>query len=95
MNEYKFCLYIAGKGPHSDRGVQRVKKILEKRTGGGCSLECVDVLSCLEEIAEKGVFVTPMLERVLPSPSKRVVGNVNTGKGVEAAVSLLMQGNCS
>ncbi len=90
MNEYKFCFYVVGGVPNSVRAIGNLKEILEKRTEGRYSLECVDVLSCLEETAENSVFATPMLERVLPSPVKRVVAAFNTEEAAGAAVCLLM-----
>ncbi len=90
MNDYKFCLYVVGGTPNSAKNIRNLKEILETRAEGRYSLECVDVLCCLEEAVERSVFATPMLERVLPLPVKRVVGSFNTEKDTRAAVCLLM-----
>ena len=68
-----------------------MKRILEERTKGQYSLECIDILSDLETFREKQIFATPTLEKTYPLPVRRVIADIRSEENALAAVCLLME----
>jgi circadian clock protein KaiB len=69
-------LYVAGDGPNSTAAVANLNAVLARRPAGTVDLEIIDVVADPERALRDGIFVTPMLVRVAPTPVRRVLGNL-------------------
>jgi circadian clock protein KaiB len=69
-------LYVAGDGPNSMAAVANLKAVLARRPEGTVDLEIIDVVADPERALRDGIFVTPMLVRLAPTPERRVLGNL-------------------
>lgn len=71
------CLYIANGAPNSLQAVANLAAICKDLPARSFELEIVDVLSDPQRALADGVLVTPSLNKLSPSPTARIVGNLN------------------
>jgi circadian clock protein KaiB len=81
-------LYVAGGAPHSNQALANLEAIFEAYAPpDGCRLEVVDVLEEPLRALEDGVFVTPTLVELSPTPV-RIMGTLNEREGVARLLGL-------
>lgn len=70
----RFCLYIAGEWPNSQRARVNLEGIMADIDA---ALEIVDALQDPERGMRDGVFLTPTLIRIEPAPRRVIVGDLS------------------
>jgi circadian clock protein KaiB len=70
-------LFIAGDGPNSTAAVANLRGLLAQRSAAHVEVEIIDVFMDPQRGVSAGVFVTPMLVRVKPTPERRILGNLS------------------
>ncbi|MCS6959224.1 MAG: circadian clock KaiB family protein [Pseudanabaenaceae cyanobacterium SKYGB_i_bin29] len=76
VEEYHFCLYIAGKvNPNSLRAIHNLRRVLEAQANLRYTLEIVDVLEEPERAEVNKIKATPTLEWYLGQQRGRLVGD--------------------
>ena len=73
---YKLKLYVMGTSPKSKNLVRHIEDFLEKRLSDQAQLEVIDVFQNPETAEADGVFATPTIVKICPSPVKKIVGNL-------------------
>ncbi len=73
---FKFRLYIAGDGPHSLLAVASLNKVCEEYLAMRHEIEIVDVLLHPERALEDGVLLTPLLIKLAPGKTQKILGNL-------------------
>ena len=81
-------LYVAGDGPNSTAARANLVRLLGAREPESYDVEIVDCLVEPLRAIEEGVFVTPTLLRVSPTPRRTIVGSLNETANVTAALGL-------
>ena len=81
-------LFIAGDGPNSTAAVANLRAVLAQHDTGHIEVEFVDVFADPQRGLKEGVFVTPMLLRVEPSPERRILGNLSDRAVVLSVLNL-------
>jgi len=79
--EYHFRLYVAGNSPNSARARANLKRICEDNYRDA-RIEYIYVTQDPQRCLEDGVLVTPTLVRVLPEPSKKILGDLSDRESV-------------
>jgi circadian clock protein KaiB len=69
-------LYVAGHAPNSAAAVSNLKAVLARRPNTAVDLEIIDVVADPGRALREGIFITPMLVRLAPTPERRVLGNL-------------------
>jgi circadian clock protein KaiB len=82
-------LYIAGQTPKSLTALQNLKKICEKRLAGGYKIEIIDLVKSPELAREHQIVAIPTLVRQLPSPLKKIIGDLSSETKVFRGLDLL------
>ena len=77
--EMELCLYIAGDWPNSQRALTNLKAILVNIP---VNLEVVDCLVDPERGMRDGIYYTPTLMKVSPSPRRKIVGDLSNRAAV-------------
>src|SRR5689334_22826891 len=75
--DYTLRLYVTGTSPHSTRAVLNVKNLCERFLQGHYDLEVIDVYQQGTLAGSDQAFVTPMLVRTCPLPSRRITGDLS------------------
>ena len=80
-------LYVAGISERSTRAIQLARRLCDE-TEGLCELTVVDVYQQPGLAEVDHVLAVPTLVKTLPSPSRRLVGNLSSLEDIRAGLGL-------
>jgi circadian clock protein KaiB len=80
-------LYVAGSSPNSLRAITNARALCAEHFASAHELEIIDLLRDAERppaatLLADGITVTPMLLKLAPAPTQRLIGNLNDLKQV-------------
>lgn len=81
-------LYITGRTGRSEAAVANLQRICDQVLPDGCDIEIVDVLDRPELAEEERVLVTPTLDKLLPLPVRRIIGDLSDDEAVIRGLGL-------
>lgn len=88
MNKFLLKLYVSGRSSRSERAIANLQKIVESELPNQYELVVVDVLEN-PQLAEDGrILATPTLVKELPSPPRRVIGDLSDRQQVLRGLDL-------
>jgi circadian clock protein KaiB len=85
---FKFCLYVAGDTMNSAQALVNLTAICREHLPDRHEIEVVDVFLEPGRALADGIFMTPMLIKLAPSPLKKIVGTLNDMPTVLHALGL-------
>jgi circadian clock protein KaiB len=74
---FKLRLYVAGEQPNSAQALANITAFCRMHLADRYELEVVNVLSEPKRAFRDGIFMTPTLVKLSPSPSRTVVGTLS------------------
>ena len=74
---YSLRLYVAGQTPKSITAFANLKKLCEEYLPGRYKIEVIDLMENPHLAAGDQILALPTLVRKLPSPLKRIIGNLS------------------
>ena len=81
-------LYITGQTPNSERAVVNLQRLCDEHFNGDCDLAVIDVLERPDVAEQQRIFATPTLVKEVPSPSRRVIGDLTEIQKVLSSLDL-------
>jgi circadian clock protein KaiB len=85
---FKFRLYVAGDTPNSLQAMSNLGALCQKILPNRHEIEIVDVFREPKRALADGIFMTPTLLRLMPSPMRKVVGTLSQAGSVLQALGL-------
>ena len=85
---FKFCLYIAGNAQNSLQAIANLQAICHAHLPDRHAIEIVDVFKEPERALADGIFMTPTLIKLAPSPVCHIVGSLSQRQTVVEALGL-------
>jgi circadian clock protein KaiB len=85
---YVLQLYVAGSTPQSSRAITNLKTICEAHLKDRYELTVIDLYLHRELASAEQVVVAPMLVRLLPTPVRRMIGDLSNTARVLSALDL-------
>ena len=85
---FKFRLYIAGDAQNSAQAVANLAAICKEHLPDRHEVEVVDVFRQPERALADGIFMTPTLVKLAPSPARTIVGTLSQTQPVLRALGL-------
>jgi circadian clock protein KaiB len=85
---FKFRLYVAGDAPNSAQAIANLTALCRERLPKQHEIEIVDVFGDPERALADGVLLTPMLVKLLPAPSRVLVGSLSQREPLLQALEL-------
>ena len=86
--KYLLRLYVTGTTPRSARAIQSIKDICEEHLQGRYDLEVIDVYQRPRLAADEQIVATPTLIKVLPTPLRRLIGDLSDSERVLVGLDL-------
>ena len=86
--EYKLRLFVTGASPNSVRAIANLKHICEKHIPGKYELEIIDVYQQPLLAQEQQLIALPLLLKIEPLPSRRLIGDMSNDTKVLAGLGL-------
>lgn len=81
-------LYVATKTPKSVRALANLKALCEEHLGGRYRLEVIDLAEHPELAARHQIVAIPTLVRELPSPLRKIIGDLSNTERVLRGLEL-------
>jgi circadian clock protein KaiB len=85
---FKFRLYVAGDAQNSAQAVANLAAICREHLPDLHEVEVVDVFRQPERALADGIFMTPTLVKLAPSPARTIVGTLSQTQPVLRALGL-------
>ena len=86
---YVLRLYVSGSTARSARAIENLHQICEEYLAGRYNLEVVDIYQRPEAAIEFQIIAVPTLVKLLPSPLRRIVGDLSNRDRVLRGLDLL------
>jgi circadian clock protein KaiB len=85
---FRFRLYVAGDGPNSVQAVANLTVLCRAHLPDRHAIEVVDVFREPKRALAEGIFMTPTLVKLAPSPARRIVGTLSQTQTVLQTLGL-------
>jgi circadian clock protein KaiB len=85
---FKFRLYVAGDAQNSTQAVHNLNALCRTHLPGRHAIEVVNVFREPKRALADGIFMTPTLVKLTPSPGQRIVGTLSQTQPVLHALGL-------
>ncbi|MBW8002921.1 MAG: response regulator [Planctomycetes bacterium] len=86
--KHEFRLYVVGNTPKLLKVIEQLKDFLKSILNDDYNLEVIDVMENPERAEEDRILATPTLEKVLPEPVRKVVGDLSNRQAVLSGLGL-------
>lgn len=87
--QWNLRLYVAGQTPKCIAAFANLKKLCEERLGGNYSIEVIDLLRKPQLASGDQILAIPTLVRRLPSPMKKIIGDLSNTERVLVGLDLV------
>ena len=88
---YELRLYVAGQTPKSITALANLKKICEEHLAGQYEIEVIDLIKKPQLASGDQILAIPTLVRKLPSPIKKIIGDLSDTERVLVGLNLREQ----
>ena len=85
---WRLRLYIAGQTPNSIAAITNLQKICEDKLQGKYRIEVIDLLKKPQLAKGDQIIAIPTLVRRLPTPVKKIIGNLSRTESVIVGLDL-------
>jgi circadian clock protein KaiB len=85
---WELRLYVAGQTPRCVEAIAQLQEICEEHVQGRYSIEVVDLLENPTLAAGDQIIAIPTLVRKLPTPMKKVIGDLSNAERVLVGLNL-------
>lgn len=85
---FSFRLYVAGEAVNSARALANLHALCRAHLQGRHSIEVIDVFREPGRALADGIFMTPTLVRLAPSPMRKIVGTLSDTATLMQALDL-------
>ena len=88
-DKFKFRLYVAGDASNSLAARANLHAICRRHLPERHDIEIIDVFVVPDRALNDGVFLTPTLVKLSPSPTRQIVGNLTDEASVLLAIGVV------
>lgn len=87
--QWNLRLYVAGQTPKCVTAFANLKKLCEEHLGGDYSIEVIDLIKKPQLASGDQILAIPTLVRRLPSPMKKIIGDLSNTERVLVGLDLV------
>ncbi|HET9212439.1 MAG TPA: circadian clock KaiB family protein [Thermoanaerobaculia bacterium] len=90
--KWNLRLYVAGQTPKSVTALANLKRICDEHMNGEYSVEVIDLMENPQLARRDQIVAIPTLVRELPSPLKRIIGDLSNTERVLVGLDVVSRG---
>ncbi|HEY4592009.1 MAG TPA: circadian clock KaiB family protein [Thermoanaerobaculia bacterium] len=90
--KWNLRLYVAGQTPKSVMALANLKRICDEHMNGEYSVEVIDLMENPQLARRDQIVAIPTLVRELPSPLKRIIGDLSNTERVLVGLDVVARG---
>lgn len=91
VKKWNMRLYIAGQTPKSIVALANLKRICDEHLNGQYEIEVIDLMENPQLARRDQIVAIPTLVRELPSPLKRIIGDLSNTEKVLVGLDVIAQ----
>ena len=88
MNKFSLKLYITGYTHRSKDAITNLRQVCNEKLGDRYELDIINVLEHPQLAEDEKILATPALIKVLPSPIRRIIGDLSDAEKVLLGLDL-------
>jgi circadian clock protein KaiB len=88
QERWELRLYVAGQTARSLTAFANLKRICEEHLEGRYSIEVIDIVERPQLAKDEQIFALPTLIRRLPSPMRKIVGDLSNAESALVGLQL-------
>lgn len=92
---FNLRLYVAGQTPKAVRAFANLRQICDEHLAGRYTIEIIDLLENPQLGAGDQILALPTLVRRLPTPIKKIIGDLSNTERVLVGLDLRERGSAS
>ncbi|MEY2458507.1 MAG: circadian clock protein KaiB [Acidimicrobiaceae bacterium] len=81
-------LYVAGQSPNSLHAFANLKRLCDEYLAGRYDIEVIDLIEAPSRARSDDIVAIPTLVRRLPTPVRKIIGDLSDTEGVLAGLRL-------
>ncbi len=89
MAEYELRLYITGKTEKTEQKIKKLRETLTEKLEGEYNLEVKDIKENPQLAEDEKILATPVIEKKLPKPIKRIIGELSDQEKILLGLDLV------
>ena len=90
--KWNLRLYVAGQTPKSVMALANLKRICDEHMHGEYAVEVIDLMENPQLARRDQIVAIPTLVRELPSPLKRIIGDLSNTERVLVGLDVVSRG---
>jgi circadian clock protein KaiB len=90
--KWNLRLYVAGQTPRSVTALANLKRICDEHMNGEYAVEVIDLMENPQLARRDQIVAIPTLVRELPSPLKRIIGDLSNTERVLVGLDVVSRG---
>lgn len=90
--KWNLRLYVAGQTPKSVTALANLKRICDEHMHGEYAVEVIDLMENPQLARRDQIVAIPTLVRELPSPLKRIIGDLSNTERVLVGLDVVSRG---
>ena len=90
--KWSLRLYVAGQTPKSVTALANLKRICDEHMHGEYAVEVIDLMENPQLARRDQIVAIPTLVRELPSPLKRIIGDLSNTERVLVGLDVVSRG---
>lgn len=90
--KWNLRLYVAGQTPKSVMALANLKRICDEHMNGEYAVEVIDLMENPQLARRDQIVAIPTLVRELPSPLKRIIGDLSNTERVLVGLDVVSRG---
>jgi circadian clock protein KaiB len=91
--QWDLCVYVTDDSPKSKRAIENLRRACEEHLPGHYTIEIVDVLENPRRAAADQILAAPTVVRRLPSPIRKLVGDLSDSDRLLIGLELRRSGS--
>lgn len=91
--QWELCVYVTDNSPKSQRAIENLRRACEEHLAGRYQIEIVDVLKNPRRAAADQILAAPTVVRRLPTPIRKLVGDLSDSDRLLVGLELRPSGS--
>ncbi len=91
--QWDLCLYVTDRSPKCLRAIENLRRVCEDHLAGHYTIEIVDLLENPRRAADDQILAVPTVVRRLPTPIRRLVGDLSDSDRLLVGLELRRSGS--
>lgn len=91
MAKYELRIYVTGKTKKTEKKIEKLREVLKENLEEEYNLKVIDIKEHPKLAEDEKILATPVVEKKLPKPVKKVIGKLSDEEKILMGLDLVTQ----